>query len=127
MRALTPRHYLAVFTAVLMAVAAAFPGQALAKKKNKPSPAPAASPSAEASPSPAPATSPAPAASPSPEASAAPEEKATESTKVWVTKSGKAYHRATCRAIKNRKTTETTLGEAKGKYVPCKLCKPPRL
>lgn len=45
---------------------------------------------------------------------------------VWVTPTGKAYHKASCRTIKKSKVlNELTVHAAKELgYAPCKVCKP---
>ncbi len=44
---------------------------------------------------------------------------------VYITKSGKKYHRTTCRTIKKSKKTEITRQDAVKKgYTACKVCKP---
>lgn len=46
-------------------------------------------------------------------------------TTVYVTEKGDKYHKATCRYVKDKKTTKMTAGEAKKKGLkPCKVCKP---
>lgn len=48
------------------------------------------------------------------------------STKVYITKTGKKYHRAGCRYLKKSKIKKT-LGWVKSHhYTPCKVCKPPK-
>ncbi|MBK8870764.1 MAG: hypothetical protein IPN19_06875 [Elusimicrobia bacterium] len=42
---------------------------------------------------------------------------------VYVTKSGKKYHRAGCRSLK-KKGTPTDLNQARRSKTPCKVCKP---
>ena len=44
---------------------------------------------------------------------------------VYVTRTGKKYHRGSCRYLKKSKI-KITLSEAKKRYQPCKVCKPPR-
>lgn len=49
------------------------------------------------------------------------------SDKVYGTKTGKKYHRESCRSVKKSKI-EMTLSEAKSKgLTPCKVCKPPTI
>ena len=44
---------------------------------------------------------------------------------VCVTKKGKKYHRAGCRALKDAEVQKLTRTEAENKgYSPCKICKP---
>ncbi len=43
--------------------------------------------------------------------------------KYFVTKSGSKYHKATCRFVSDT-SSEITLEEAKGRYEPCRVCKP---
>ena len=54
-------------------------------------------------------------------------EETKKETKVYVTKTGKKYHLADCRYVKDKKDlTEYTVAEAKKKkYEPCEVCKPP--
>lgn len=48
------------------------------------------------------------------------------STVVYITKTGKKYHRSGCRYLKKSKI-RTTLKKAKARrYKPCSVCKPPR-
>jgi methylphosphotriester-DNA--protein-cysteine methyltransferase len=48
------------------------------------------------------------------------------STVVYITKTGKCYHRESCTYLKQSKI-KTTLAEAKKKHLkPCKKCKPPQ-
>lgn len=48
------------------------------------------------------------------------------STTVYITKTGKKYHRDGCRSLSQSKI-KTTLKEAKAKgYTPCKVCHPPQ-
>jgi hypothetical protein len=48
-------------------------------------------------------------------------------TTVYITKSGKAYHRESCTTLKKSKI-QITLGEAVERgFVPCKICRPPAL
>lgn len=49
-----------------------------------------------------------------------------DSEKLYVTKSGSKYHRASCRFVTDS-ATEITLEEAHGHYEPCKVCHPPTL
>jgi hypothetical protein len=44
---------------------------------------------------------------------------------VYVTKTGSKYHRANCRYVSKSKIP-MTLKEAKKKYGPCSVCKPPQ-
>ncbi len=53
-------------------------------------------------------------------------EKANAETTVWVTKSGKRYHRAGCRALA-KSSTAIPLGQVAGRYSPCTVCDPPKL
>lgn len=46
--------------------------------------------------------------------------------KVFVTKTGTKYHRASCSSLSKSKI-EMTLAEAAARYSPCKICKPPVL
>ncbi len=48
-----------------------------------------------------------------------------EDTVVYITSSGKKYHLDGCKSLSKSKI-ETTLGEVKGKYEPCGICKPPQ-
>lgn len=43
---------------------------------------------------------------------------------VYVTSSGKKYHRSSCRTIKNSKVTQLTKEQAQKKYDACKVCNP---
>lgn len=44
---------------------------------------------------------------------------------VYITRTGKKYHRGTCRYLRQSKI-KTTLAEAKENgYLPCKVCDPP--
>jgi hypothetical protein len=44
---------------------------------------------------------------------------------VYVTKSGKKYHRAGCRSLSKSKIP-ISLEDAKGRYTPCSVCNPPQ-
>lgn len=45
---------------------------------------------------------------------------------VYITKTGKKYHKVGCKTLKKSKI-KTTLSKAKkSKYTPCKVCKPPK-
>jgi len=44
---------------------------------------------------------------------------------VYVTKSGTKYHRAGCRYLTNS-AVPVRLSEAKQRYAPCRVCKPPQ-
>ena len=46
--------------------------------------------------------------------------------KVFVTKTGTKYHRASCSSLSKSKI-ELTLSEAAARYTPCKICRPPVL
>jgi len=46
------------------------------------------------------------------------------SSTVYVTPSGKKFHKEGCRYIKNKKLTEYTRNEALEKYDPCSVCNP---
>jgi len=49
----------------------------------------------------------------------------TEEVTVYVTKTGKKYHRESCRSLSKSKIP-ISLKDAKAKgYTPCKVCKPP--
>jgi hypothetical protein len=48
-----------------------------------------------------------------------------EETIVYVTKTGSKYHRANCRFLSKSKIP-MTLKEAKKKFGPCSVCKPPQ-
>ena len=49
----------------------------------------------------------------------------TKEQTVYVTKTGKKYHRATCRYL-SRSKISISLKDAKAKgYTPCSVCKPP--
>jgi competence protein ComEC len=50
-------------------------------------------------------------------------EKTTDST-VYITKSGKKYHRLGCKFL-NKSSIPVKLSDAKKYYQPCKHCKPP--
>jgi competence protein ComEC len=50
-------------------------------------------------------------------------EKTTDST-VYITKSGKKYHRAGCKFL-GKSSIPVKLSDAKKYYQPCKHCKPP--
>jgi len=50
-------------------------------------------------------------------------EKTTDST-VYITKSGKKYHRAGCKFL-GKSSIPVRLSDVKKYYLPCKLCKPP--
>jgi hypothetical protein len=45
---------------------------------------------------------------------------------VFITRTGKAYHRAGCRFLA-RSATSIRLAEVGGQYQPCAVCDPPRL
>lgn len=45
-------------------------------------------------------------------------------TKVYVTKTGAKYHRDGCRYLRSSKI-EMALSEAKRRFDPCKVCRPP--
>lgn len=47
-----------------------------------------------------------------------------EDVTVYVTKTGKKYHRATCSSLRTSKIP-IKLSEAKGRYGPCANCSPP--
>ena len=50
----------------------------------------------------------------------------TKEQTVYITKTGKKYHTATCRYL-SRSKISTSLKEAKANgYTPCSVCKPPR-
>ncbi len=51
-------------------------------------------------------------------------EATTNKTTVYITITGKKYHRSDCSAIKNSGTMEIELSEAIKLYEPCKLCRP---
>jgi endonuclease YncB( thermonuclease family) len=53
-------------------------------------------------------------------------EKATAETIVYVTATGKRYHRAGCRALA-KSSTAMPLGEVEGRYKACTVCDPPKL
>ncbi|GAB6390929.1 MAG: hypothetical protein MdMp014T_0302 [Treponematales bacterium] len=44
---------------------------------------------------------------------------------VYITRTGKKYHRENCRYLRQSKI-ETTLEEARRSYEPCSVCNPPR-
>jgi len=46
-----------------------------------------------------------------------------DSQAVYVTKSGKKYHRESCKSLRKSKI-KMTLAGTKGQYEPCKICKP---
>ena len=51
---------------------------------------------------------------------------AADDTVVYITKTGKKYHRSSCRYLSKSKI-KTTLKKARAQgYTPCKVCKPPR-
>jgi hypothetical protein len=52
------------------------------------------------------------------------ESSADEAEAVYVTPSGKRYHRAGCSSLSNS-ARKLSLKEARAKYTPCKRCKPP--
>lgn len=54
-----------------------------------------------------------------------PKQKATSDVTVYVTKTGKKYHRSGCRYLR-RSAIPMKLSAAKGRYGPCSVCKPPR-
>ncbi len=43
---------------------------------------------------------------------------------VWITRTGRAYHREDCRHVVGR-GVRVTLAEAQGTYRPCRACRPP--
>jgi hypothetical protein len=43
---------------------------------------------------------------------------------VWITRTGRAYHRPDCRHVVGR-GVRVTLTEAAGAYRPCRVCRPP--
>jgi hypothetical protein len=43
---------------------------------------------------------------------------------VYITKNGKKYHRGSCVHLR-KSWTEVKLSQIRGKYFPCKECKPP--
>ncbi|MBN2081242.1 hypothetical protein JW859_03435 [bacterium] len=45
---------------------------------------------------------------------------------VYVTKTGKKYHRGDCRYLKKSKIKMTLEAAKQAGYTPCKVCKPPR-
>jgi hypothetical protein len=45
-------------------------------------------------------------------------------TTIWITRTGKKYHRESCRALA-KGATALPLGRAAAKYSPCDLCHPP--
>lgn len=50
----------------------------------------------------------------------------TKEQTVYITKTGKKYHTATCRYL-SRSKISTSLKDAKSNgYTPCSVCKPPR-
>jgi competence protein ComEC len=50
----------------------------------------------------------------------------TKEQTVYITKTGKKYHTATCRYL-SRSKISTSLKDAKANgYTPCSVCKPPR-
>ena len=49
----------------------------------------------------------------------------TSQTTVYVTRTGKCYHRANCRYLSKSKIP-MSLEEAKKRYRPCSVCNPPR-
>jgi hypothetical protein len=46
---------------------------------------------------------------------------------VYVTKSGKKYHTATCNFVKNGKTPMKLADAVKAGYTPCSVCNPPKM
>ncbi len=44
---------------------------------------------------------------------------------VYITRTGKRYHRETCRYLHSKIKTDVTKATEAG-YTPCKVCKPPR-
>lgn len=63
--------------------------------------------------------------SPSPIAFAAPHATEASGPTVYVTRTGKKYHRSTCRYVYDA-TKGLPLEDAVREYQPCKVCKPPR-
>lgn len=55
----------------------------------------------------------------------APTQTADEGQSVFISASGKKYHRDGCRTLKD-KVSEIPLDVAKSRYEPCPVCKPPR-
>lgn len=51
---------------------------------------------------------------------------AKKATTVYVTKTGKKYHRSGCRYLKQSKIAIKLPTAKKRGYQPCKICKPPR-
>ena len=47
-----------------------------------------------------------------------------QAEKVYVTRTGEKYHRASCTSLRSSKI-EMPLAEAAGRYAPCKTCRPP--
>jgi len=45
---------------------------------------------------------------------------------VYITKTGKKYHKGSCRYLKKSKIKITLEKACKGGYTPCKVCKPPK-
>ena len=54
-----------------------------------------------------------------------PKTPAQEEVTVFVTRTGRKYHRAGCRYLR-RSSTAIKLSDAKARYGPCSVCKPPR-
>ena len=67
------------------------------------------------------------AAAPVPSQQPAPQQQAqTKEQTVYITRTGKKYHRATCRYL-SRSKISTTLKDAKANgYSACSVCKPPQ-
>ncbi len=55
-----------------------------------------------------------------------PDSQSESSEIVYVTSTGKKYHRASCRYVRSRETSTISLSEAKQKYDPCSVCDPPQ-
>ncbi len=54
------------------------------------------------------------------------EQKEEKEVYVYITKTGKKYHKGNCRYIKKGKIKITLKEACKRGYTPCKVCKPPK-
>jgi hypothetical protein len=61
----------------------------------------------------------------SPQLSLMDDEVSAPATVVYITKTGKKYHRSSCRYLKKSKIKISLKDAKKNKYAPCKVCKPP--
>jgi hypothetical protein len=55
------------------------------------------------------------------------EQKATGQETVYVTRTGKKYHTATCRYLRSSKIPMKLSDAAKAGYTPCSVCNPPTM